>query len=171
MSPGAATSIGDVVAQLAKLDLRAWHGLPAGLALRAADGDVAGVSMLGSAFEPADVVSLDTPPGAIGARAWLRGGAVVVVDVALDSERPDALVPDFLPAPARRLDVAYGLVHLPSGEWVYPTRGLALVVAHGRVRHAMGFTACSETEYEARLRVQFAMTRRPLEAGRAKEGL
>ena len=171
MTPQAGETIAGVAARLATLDVRTWHGLPAELALRGADGDAAGAFMLGSAFEPADVVSLDTPPSATGARAWLRNGVVVLVDVALDSERSATPVPDFLGEPLRRLDVTYGLLHLPSGEWVYPTRGLALVVAYDHVRHAMGFAACSEDEYERRLRVQFATTRRPLEAGRAKEGL
>lgn len=171
MTAQAGVSIAGIAARLARLDVREWHGLPEELALRGADGDAAGVSMLGSAFEPADVVSLDTPPSATGARAWLRNGFVVLVDVALESERLVSPVPDFLGEPVRRLDVTYGLLHLPSGEWVYPTRGLALVVAYDHVRHAMGFGACSEDEYERRLRVPFVTTRRPLEAGRAKEGL
>jgi hypothetical protein len=171
MTVPAATTIGDVLAQLATLDLRAWRGVPADLSLRAADGDAAGASMLGRAFESADVVSLDTPPSATGARAWLRDGHVVLVDVALEVGGAAAPSPDAVGEPERRLDVTYGLLNLPSGEWVYPARGLALVVEHDRVRHAMGFVPCDQDEYETRLRPQLATTRRPLDSAPPKEDL
>ena len=170
MTPNAGTILADVVTRLATLDVQSWRGLPTDLAWRGAD-DEAAASMLGDEFEPADVVSLGTSAPASGARAWVRDGRVVLVDVALDAAGDASPPSDALGEPERRLDVTYGLRHLPSGEWVYPGRGLALVVEHGRVRHVMGFATCDEDEYENRLRVRFATTRRPLQAGPVKEGL
>jgi hypothetical protein len=171
MTTDRAASMNGVLARLATLDVRSWRGLPDELAWRDADSDTPAASMLGDAFEPADVVALDTPPSASGARGWLRDGHVVLVDVALDSERSPDVLTDVLGEPARRLDVTYGLLHVPSGEWVYPGRGLAFVVDHARVRHAMGFRPCGEDEYEQRLRLRLATVRRPLHSDSVKEGL
>ena len=171
MTPRADTTIGDIAVRLATLDVRTRQGVPPDLAWHGADEEAADASMLGDAFEPADVVSLDTPPSATGARAWLREGRVVLVDVALSGDDAASALSGHLGEPDRRLDVAYGLLHLVSGEWVYPTRGLAFVVAHDRVRHAMGFVPCGEEEYEDRLRVRFATSRRPLDSDATKEGL
>jgi hypothetical protein len=169
MTPHADASVADIAARLARLEVRAWRGLPADLAWHAADE--AAAAMLGDALEPAEVVSLDTPPSASAARAWLRSGYVVLIDVALESEATVSLVTVVFGEPERRLDVTYGLRPLPSGEWVYAARGLALVVDGEHVRHAMGFVACEEPEYQERLRVRFATTRRPLDSAAAKEGL
>lgn len=171
MTPRAETTIGDIAMRLATLDVRSWRGLPADLHWDGSGGEAAGAAMLGDALVPAGLVSLDTPPSAAGARAWLRDDRVVLVDVALDVSAAAPPLPDAIGAPERRLDVTYGLVHLPSGEWVYAARGLAVVVDHDRVRHVMGFVPCDADEYEGRLRVSLATTRRPLDAGAAKEGL
>ena len=165
-------ALAGAVTQLAALDVATWQGLPARLDWHASTpDDVPAAATLGAAFEPADVVSLGTPSSAAGARAWLRDGRVVLIDVALDTGSAALPPPDSLGEPERRLDVTYGLRHLPSGERVYAARGLALVVDDERVRHVIGFVPCGVDEYEHRLRIRFETTRRPLAARLSEEDL
>ena len=172
MTPQAGMPIADVITRLATLDLRSWRGLPTDLASPDADGEAAAAaSVLGDAFEPAVVMALDTPASAAGARAWARDQRIVLVDVALEPARGAAPLADLLGQPERRLDVTYGLQHLPSGEWIHAARGLALVVDDERVRHVMGFVPCDVDEYERRLRIRFETTRRPLATRLVQEDL
>jgi hypothetical protein len=140
-----------------------WHGLPAGLTWRAhVDADVPTAGMLGDDHEAADMVHLPDDADGVSARAWLRDDAVIRLDVPMPSDVAGPGVPEGLGAPERRLDIRYGLRPLPQGEWIFGARGLALVVEDGRVRHAVGFVPCSGDEYVRRLRLSFAVERRPL---------
>ncbi|HJW10891.1 MAG TPA: hypothetical protein VJ598_03835, partial [Albitalea sp.] len=66
-------------------------------------------------------------------------------------DEPDVLTT--LGAPAARLDVNWGVAPLPAGEWVYPARGLAVVVSpQGKALRLIGFVPTSLDAYERDLR-------------------
>lgn len=164
--------LADVLARLAAGDVSDWRGLPPGLAWRKAamPDEVPEAAMLGDDCEPADLLRIAEPSAGATGRVWLRDDVVVLVDVPVATERVPSEMLDLLGEPDRRLDLHYGLLPMPGGEWVYASRGLTLVVASDgtRVVHALGFAPCSANEYERRLRVGFATARRPL-ASRGKE--
>jgi hypothetical protein len=147
-----------VVDDLAGFAVAGWAGLPAGLSVDdSVDADAPAALELGDDHVPADMVHLGG-----SARAWSRGGHVVLVDVALQPEG-DASQLDGL-GPADVEPVRYGLVW--ADERVYAGRGLAAIVDGGDgdvVRHVVGFVPTSAHEYRRSLRPGFATTRRPRE--------
>lgn len=75
----------------------------------------------------AELLHFDDPRPGASARAWLRDGHVVLLDVAWRSGAPlDALAG--LGEPEERRDMVDGLVPLEGGEWLFPRRGLVDVV-------------------------------------------
>ncbi|HJV95241.1 MAG TPA: hypothetical protein VJ608_04355 [Albitalea sp.] len=130
-----------------------WVGLPPRsrmdearqvLALAAQDD---GRGSVGSAHHEAQWQSLDDRPLVL----WHRGDELVLLDFDEPFDEPDVLAT--LGAPAARLDVNWGVAPLPAGEWVYPERGLAVVVSpQGRALRLIGFAPTSLAAYERDLR-------------------
>jgi hypothetical protein len=149
-----------VVAALASAGPVGWSGLPAGL--RAAPDDETFEVMLGSEREEADLVQLPDVAEGCGARAWLRGGVAVLVEIAwrtgapawplVGGERPEA-----------RDDVVDGLVLVEGGEWIYPRRGLAVVTNQDATaaRRLFGFVPTTLDVYRRLLRPDLSTVRRP----------
>ena len=110
----------------------------------------------------ADLVLLDDPADGCSARAWLRNGEVVLLEVASRTTAPAWLV-DGLESPETRDDVVDGLVVVPSGEWVYPQRGLSVVTNQDgtAARHLFGFVSTTLDAYRRLLRPDLATVRRP----------
>lgn len=163
----------DVMAKLARADVAGWRGLPDGLDWRAHidAGDAPAGAALGDASEPADMIHVADATTGRSARAWLRDDSVILIDVPMAPDVAGPAVPNALGMPDRRLDVIYGLLPIPQGEWVYAARGLALVVHVGRIRHAIGFAPSNPDDYARRLRVPLAVTRRPLASRHQEDDL
>lgn len=171
MTPALDGSLAAAVAALARVDLAGWRGLPAGLSCApVADDEAPAEALLGDDAQPADMVYLPDPSPGAAARAWLRDDVVVLIDVARTHDAAPVSVPDALGEPDARLDIAYGLVTVPGGEWLYASRGLSLVVQSGLVRHVMGFAPCGVAAYVRALRIGFGTRRLPLRGG-VEEGL
>jgi hypothetical protein len=155
------TTLTDIVRRLAALELAGWQGLPAELRLPPGHEPPASLS-LGEAHEGAEMAHLDDPQPGAAARAWLRDGRVVMVDVALRPAR-DLADAGITEAPDERLDVTYGLEPIPAGEWVYARRGLALIVRphDGVVLHIIAYVPTPAAAYARGLRPSFEAQRRP----------
>jgi hypothetical protein len=149
-----------IVARLAAAQLADWPGLPSGW--RAVSVDDALDVVLGSDRVDADLVLLDDPADGCSARAWLRNGEVVLLEVAWRTTAP-AWPVDGLESPETRDDVVDGLVVVPSGEWVYPQRGLSVVTNQDgtSARHLFGFVPTTLDVYRRLLRPDLATVRRP----------
>ncbi|MBK5248038.1 MAG: hypothetical protein JJE50_01190 [Actinomycetales bacterium] len=153
-------SLDDVAEQLAGLRLSDWHGLP-----RALEGgdleDPPALVTLGADDEEAELVHLDDPRARVSARAWLRDGLTVLIEVTWRGG-PDAEVLEVLGKPDERDDVVDGLVRLEGGEWIFAGRGLAAVVRAGRVHSAVGFVPTTAAAYRRSLRPERQTSRRPV---------
>jgi hypothetical protein len=157
------TDVLALVAQLAAARLTGWRGLPSGLR-GVAVGDARDV-VLGSDRVGADLVLLDDPADGCSARAWLRDGEVVLLEVSWRTAAP-AWPADGLESPEARADVQDGLVVVEAGELVYPRRGLSVVTNQDgtAARHLFGFVPTTLATYWRELRPDLATVRRP--AGR-----
>ena len=157
----AESSLAEVAEQLSSLRVSGWTGTPSGLEAGPLEDPPALVT-LGTAHEEAELVNLVDPLPGAAARAWLRGGRVVLVEVSWRSRPPlDALAS--MGQPDERGDVDAGLDHLAGGEWLFPGRGLAAVVdpEGGHIRHLLGFASTTAERYRRTLRPDLATRRRP----------
>lgn len=155
------SDVQSLLAPLATARFTQWAGLPAGLRLTASDGEPVS---LGDLAADAALTHLPDPRPGCAARAWTRDGQLVLVEVAWSRNAPAwPTGPTSLGAPDRRDDVMDGLVGITAGEWVYASRGLAIVTSPDghHVRHAFGFTPTTTQRYARELRVALATTRHP----------
>jgi hypothetical protein len=124
----------DTIAALLAGDLGRVHGLPAtctladiAAVLTPLDGE--GVAELGEPPASRRIRYFRAPGLARPVQAWLDGDQVVLVNV----ERPatphgwQAYVAPLGP-PEARLDHAWSVLVLPGAEWVWPARGMIVVV-------------------------------------------
>jgi hypothetical protein len=158
-----------VAEQLSSLRVSGWAGTPSGLEAGPLEDPPALVT-LGTAREEAELVNLVDPLPGASARAWLRNGRVVLVEVSWRRRPPlDALAD--LGEPDERGDVDAGLDHLVGGEWLFPGRGLTAVVdpEGGHIRHLLGFAPTTAERYRRMLRPDLATRRRPPQATHATE--
>ncbi|WP_372529055.1 hypothetical protein [Piscinibacter sp.] len=109
--------------------------------------DDEGRGSVGSARHEAQWQSLDEQPLVL----WHRAKELVLLDFEGPFDDLDVLGP--LGAPAARLDVNWGMASLPEGEWVYPERGVAVVVSpQGLALRLIGFAPVSLEAYQRDLR-------------------
>jgi len=161
------TDVLAMVTQLAAARLTGWQGLPGGL--RGVPRDDALDVVLGSDRVGAELVLLDDPGAGCSARAWLRNGEVVLVEVSWRAAAP-AWPADGLEPPEARHDIQDGLVVVNAGERVYPGRGLCVVTNQDGTlaRHFFGFVPTTLEAYARELRPDLGTVRRP--AGRITGG-
>jgi hypothetical protein len=154
------TDLAAVVDALASAGPVGWSGLPAGL--RAAPDDETFEVVLGSEREEADLLQLPDAADGCAARAWLRGGVVVLVEISR-STGAAARPPDGGERPEARDDVVDGLVLVRAGEWIYPQRGLAVVTNQdgSAARRLFGFVPTTLDVYRRLLRPDLSTVRRP----------
>jgi hypothetical protein len=159
-----------VVAALAEAGPVGWSGLPAGL--RAAPDDETFEVVLGSEREEADLLQLPDVAEGCAARAWLRGGVVVLVEIAWRTG-PPAWPPDSRDRPEARDDVVDGLVVVEAGEWIYPQHGLAVVTNQDATaaRRLFGFAPTTLDVYRRLLRPDLSTVRRPAVRTTGGDGL
>jgi hypothetical protein len=155
------TDLAAVVDALASAGPVGWSGLPAGL--RAAPDDETFEVVLGSEREEADLLQLPDVADGCAARAWLRGGVVVLVEIAWRTGAP-AWPPDSAGEPEAQDDVVDGLVVVKAGEWIYPQRGLAVVTNQDATaaRRLFGFAPTTLDVYRRLLRPDLSTVRRPV---------
>lgn len=141
-----------------------WHGLPAGSTMAAARRLLGlapsfdGTGTLGALSAPAQFQSLSGSPVVL----WGRDDALVLVEDAGPFDPPVTA----LDSPESRLPVHVGTASLPTGEWIYAQRGLALVVSsEGHVLRAAGFAPMPDRGYATALRRDYET--RPLPRPRA----
>ncbi|MDX6317925.1 MAG: hypothetical protein QOD35_1325 [Nocardioidaceae bacterium] len=149
-----------VVAALAAAGPVDWSGLPAGL--RGAPDDETFEVVLGAERDEADLLQLPDVADGCAARAWLRGGVVVLVEITWRTGAP-AWPPDSGEGPEARDDVVDGLVVVEAGEWIYPQRGLAVVTNQDATaaRRMFGFAPTTLDVYRRLLRPDLSTVRRP----------
>lgn len=80
----------------------------------------------------------------------VRDGSLVLFD-AKGPELDSAALLSALGEPELKLDAHFGTLPLPQGEYVYPSRGLALWVSHGKIVHLAAFVPTSAEDYRATL--------------------
>jgi hypothetical protein len=156
----------DAFEAFARREFGAWEGLPAGCGLaglraaaeRVDEEPVAG--RLGSPTRQVQYHAVALGDSAGPARAWVSGGAVVL----LDSELPSvpggaAQLERELGPPAVRRAARWDVLELPEGEWVWPDRGVAaLVGGEGmRVLRLLVFSPAPLAAYDERLRPGFGV--------------
>ena len=150
-------------------DLTTWTGLPATCTLTSFAGLEVGEdepqTVLGEAAEPAVYRRARAGSYSELLTIWLRDSKIVQMSVRLPKlpEVPELL--RTLGTPDARLDTRSAimptLVH--EAEWVYPERGLALVVSSDRcnVLDLVAFVPTSTEQYRKRLRFSAAPRERP----------
>jgi hypothetical protein len=150
----------DAISQLLKKDLASWHGLPPHCALDALAalefGEEETSAVLGEARAPATYRRARAAGYAETWTIWLRGEMLVRISVRLPA-LPD--VPGLqraLGAPEAKLDAWRATVaeRSPEAEWVWPARGLALVMSSDRsnVMELVAFPPTTLDDYRAQLR-------------------
>ncbi|GAA0984513.1 hypothetical protein GCM10009555_058390 [Acrocarpospora macrocephala] len=148
--------LSDLVGRLADRRLDGWYGLPADLTPEP-PAEPPALTWLGGACEAALLTHLDDPRPDAWARAWLRSGLVVLVDVAW-RDPPGLEALEALGPPGARGACTDGLA--AAEEWLYAERGLAAIVGPRRIRHLLGFAATDAATYGERLRPDFTTRRR-----------
>ncbi|HEY2929520.1 hypothetical protein [Piscinibacter sp.] len=130
-----------------------WHGLPPQARIDEArrilglSAAAEGRGSVGSARHAAQWQSLDDRPLVL----WARANELVLLEFEGPFDDLDALAA--LGAPAARLDVNWGVAPLPEGEWVYPERGLAVLVSpQGQALRLFGFAPMPLAAYQRDLR-------------------
>ena len=155
-----ADSCSDAVSKFLAKDLATWTGLPATCTLSALSGLEVGddetQTVLGEAAEPATYRRARASAYSEAITIWLRAGKIVRISVRLP-ELPDP--PELLRAlgaPEAKLDawsaITPTLIH--EAEWVYPHRGIALVLSSDKrnVLELVTYAPTSIDEYRKKLR-------------------
>jgi hypothetical protein len=153
-------SCSDAVSKFLAKDMTAWTGLPATCTLATLSGLEVGddetQTVLGEAAEPAVYRRARASSYSEAITLWLRDGKIVRISVRLP-ELPDS--PGLLRVlgpPEAKLDawsaITPTLVH--EAEWVYPRRGIALVLSSDKrnVLELVTYAPTSIEEYRKRLR-------------------
>jgi len=153
--------VSDALRMLAAADLARWDGLPAALTLDEAAsvlalGDGArGEGTLGEERRPARWTIAESATFEGGLYVWHADGEVLVVEGRdpVDAAGEPLAAPD-LGEPETRLDTVLDRLHLPGGERVFASRGLALRVnpENDLLLGVVGFAPASVEDYTARLR-------------------
>jgi hypothetical protein len=167
------TSCAAVVRQLISKELGSWHGLPSGCTLadlRTAGleiGETEPVRTLGEAQVQASYRNARTAAFSENPQVWLRDGAVVRISVEHPGlpELPALL--GALGAPEAKLDAWAATVpkRIPESEWVWPSRGIALVISGGEppAEQLIVFAPTTLAQYRAQLRYDVAPREFPAE--------
>jgi hypothetical protein len=150
----------DAISQLLKKELASWHGLPPHCALDALAalelGEDETSAVLGEARAPATFRRARAASYGETWTIWLRGGNLVRISVRLPALSDVPGLTRALGAPEGRLDAWRATVaeRSPEAEWVWPARGLALVMSTDRsnVMELVVFSPTTLEEYRARLR-------------------
>lgn len=153
-------SCSDAISKFLAKDLTTWTGLPPTCTLAALSGldvgDDETQTVLGEAAAPASYRRARASSYSEAITLWLRDGNIVRISVRLPelSDPPGLL--RALGAPGAKLDawsaITPTLVH--EAEWVYPRRGIALVLSsdHRNVLELVTYSPTSIDEYRKRLR-------------------
>lgn len=153
-------------AAIANGDYSDWQGLPADCPLGAflerfpPVNDGVGKFHLGSSFRSmAFRVSLPPRTGDEPLRAWFDERRVVLVDMeasATLASRREALVAA-LGEPEAKLESYFGVLELKDAEWVYPERGITLIIdpEDDRLMRVLLYPRTDLDTYQRELRIDF----------------
>ena len=148
--------------RLATRSLASWRGLPPGCTVASVEAlfpprsPGEGVGFLGRSFRrvvyrPVSVEGFSQP-----VRVWSVDGLVVLMDVAHpELAEPAGSLLAALGDPEVRLDLWWDDLLLAAGEWVYPARGLTLLLDPDSqsVLHLAVYAVTSLTAYQDTLRL------------------
>lgn len=153
-------SCSDAVSKFLAKDMTTWTGLPATCTLAALSGLEVGddetQAALGEAAEPAAYRRARASSYSETITIWLRDGKIVRISVRLPELPDPAGLLRALGTPEAKLDawsaITPTLVH--EAEWVYPRRGIALVLSSDKrnVLEMVTYAPTSIEEYRKRLR-------------------
>ncbi len=141
---------------IAARDYRAWKGLPVSCGYSDFDAafarlrDEYGQGVLGRAHRQA-MYRMHVAEGyAHNLKVWFRAEYIVLIEIRYPLlPYPSHELLRQLGEPEMKLDYYLDVMRIPTGAWVYPTRGLALFLdaGHTEVMGVALFHACRMTEY------------------------
>lgn len=160
----------DAVSQLLAKDFSTWRGLPPHCTLAALAplelGSDETVTVLGEAKAQAVYRRARATAYAEALTIWLRGGAVARISVELPALPDVPVLLHALGPPDAKLDAwrATVPVRSPESEWVWPARGLALVLSTDRsnVMQLVVYPPTTVETYRAQLRFDEAPREQPM---------
>jgi hypothetical protein len=167
--PMTVDSCSDAMSKFLSKDLTTWTGLPATCTLAALSGLEVGddetQTVLGEAAEPAVYRRARASSYSEAITLWLRDGKIVRISVRLpELPDPPGLL-HALGAPDAKLDAWSAITPtlVREAEWVYPRRGIALVLSSDKrnVLELVTYAPTSIDEYRKRLRFSEPPRERP----------
>ena len=147
-----------------------WHGLPQECTAQQLFPNILEdltdrpVRPLGDDFSPAKFVLLELA-GYYRAMASFREDQLILFD-AMNPDLPGGFLPlhKELGEPATRLDWHYGTLSIPTGEWIYPERGITIFLntTSDKALHIALYQPTTLLKYQRSLRPHLQKHVRPL---------